>query len=137
MQAAKHDHGPRENGEGPSGFIIRELKLDERQQQDFARLRDEHRNAINEEEREDHRLHDLYFAALKSDTVDANKTDSIATLIGEQRKKMASATFDHFQRLRALCNADQKKLFDKVIDEIARRIAGPPPGEGPPPPRQN
>jgi protein CpxP len=77
-------------------------------------------------------LHDLYFGMLKTDNPDKNKVDSVATLIGAKRKELATATFEHFQQLRAICRDDQKKLFDATIDDIARMVTGPHPPDGPP-----
>jgi protein CpxP len=128
------DHGPHgPNDKGPADYIITQLKLDEQQQRQFEDLKSRHHALANDAEREDERLHDLYFSMLKSDTPDKSKVDSIANLIGEQRKKMATATFNHFQQLRSICRDDQKKLFDNTIDEIAKMVTGHP--GGPPPPR--
>lgn len=118
------------NGKGPVDYIVRQLKLDEQQQKQFADLRDQHHAFARDAEREDERLHDLYFSMLKSDTPDKSKVDSVANLIGDQRRKLATVTFDHFRQLRALCHDDQKKLFDNTIDEIARMVTSHP--DGPP-----
>jgi periplasmic protein CpxP/Spy len=127
-----NDHGPRgDRGKGPADYIVKQLKLDAPQQQQFEELRNQHHDFTRDGEREDERLHDLYFSMLKSDNPDKSKVDSVATLIGRQREKLAAATFDHFQKLRAICRDDQKKLFDNTIDEIAKQVTGHP---GPPPP---
>jgi Spy/CpxP family protein refolding chaperone len=128
------DRGPHgDNGKGPADYIARQLKLDGPQQQQFEELRNQHHAFARAGEKEDERLHDLYFSMLKTDNPDRSKVDSVATLIGEQRKKLAAATFDHFQKLRAICHDDQKKLFDNTIDEIAKLVTGHP---GPPPPER-
>jgi Spy/CpxP family protein refolding chaperone len=130
----RNGHGPHgEDGKGPADYIVKQLKLDEQQQHQFEDLKDQHHALTHDAEKEDERLHDLYFSMLKSDAPDKNKVDSVANLIGEQRKKLATATFDHFRQLRAICHDDQKKLFDNTIDEIARMVTGHP--DGPPPPR--
>lgn len=129
--AGRHNpHG----GEDPNSFIIKQLKLDEQQQQQFAELRNHHHEIAKAAEDEDKRLHDLYFSMLKTDNPDKSKVDSVANLIGEKRKELAIATFDHFQKLRAICRDDQKKLFDATIDDIAHMVTGekPPPPDAPP-----
>jgi len=125
----------RPRGMEPGNYIVEQLKLDAAQQQQFGEMRRQHHELAMHIQHEEERLHDLYFSLLKTDNPDMNKVDSVATLIGVQRKAQATAAFDHFRQLRALCHDDQKKLYDATIDEIARRVTGPPPGrEGHPPP---
>jgi len=125
------------NGEGPAAFIIQTLQLDAQQQERFATLRREHQRITRAAREEDKRLHDAYFGLLKTDHPDTVKVNALATLIGEQEKLLSKVTFEHFEKLRALCRDDQKKLFDATIDEIARRMApGPKQRPGGPPPRR-
>ena len=56
-----------------------------------------------------------------------------AAAMAAHQKELEQFTFDHFQKLRAICRDDQKKLFDETIDEIAKMVAGGPhPGDPPP-----
>lgn len=128
------DHGPH-GGNDPGKYIINALKLDDQQQQQFDELRRHHHEMTKGLEEQDKQLHDLYFSLLKTDNPDKNKVDSIAVLIGQKRKELATATFDHFQQLRAICHDDQKKLFDATIDDIAHMVTGAqaPPPDAPPP----
>ena len=126
------------NGEGPAAFIIQALQLDAQQQEQFAGLRRDHQQKVRALHEEDKRLHDAYFSLLKTEHPDRVRVDSIANLIGGMEKQLSSITFEHFEKLRALCRDDQKKRFDATIDEIARRMApgpkrpGGPPPDGPP-----
>jgi Spy/CpxP family protein refolding chaperone len=122
---------PPHPGNDAADFIIEKLQLDDQQQQQFAGLRQQHRNTIHEAQDEDRRLHDLYFSLLKTDSPDKATVDSVSALMANQRSIIETATFTHFQQLRKLCREDQKKHFDMIINEIARRIGGP---KGPPPP---
>src|SRR5689334_11787394 len=119
--------------EGASDFIVTALKLDGQQRDQFFELRREHQEITRRIHDEDRRLHDQYFALLKTDHPDQRLADSISSQIGEQRSRLEAATFDHFRKLRNLCREDQKKLFDQTINEITRMMGpkGPPPG-GPP-----
>jgi periplasmic protein CpxP/Spy len=130
----KKDNRPSlpDRGMAASDFIIKELKLDNEQQLQFIALRDRHHATVIGAQREDRRLHDIYFGLLKTDNPDKGKADSVSALIASQRSLIEAATFEHFQDLRKLCRDDQKKRFDELIDEIARRVGGP---KGPPPGR--
>jgi len=140
-------------GQNAALFIIDRLHLDAHQQEEFATLRQQHQAVTRRAHEEDRHLHDEYFTLLKTAHPDKTKADSIASLIAAQRAVIEKATFDHFEKLRNLCNDEQKELFDNTIDEIARRMApgrpggpegpggpdgppGPPAGMPPPPPRQ-
>lgn len=118
---------------GPANFIIESLKLDVTQQKQFADLRHQHQNFTKGVHEEGKRLHDAYFDLLKTDNPDKTKVDSIATLMAAHQKELELFTFDHFQKLRAICREDQKKLFDQTIDKIAKQVGGPPHPDGLPP----
>lgn len=125
------------NGEGPAAYIIQTLQLDAQQQEHFATLRREHQQLTRSAREEGKRLHDAYFSLLKTDHPDTVKVNALAGQIGEQEKLLSRVTFEHFEKLRALCRDDQKKRFDATIDEIARRMApGPRQRPGGPPPRR-
>ena len=115
-----HDH---HNGEDPAHYITTQLKFDANQQKQFEDLRNRHHEQTMKFHDEDRELHDLYFNLLKTDHPDKAKVDSVASLIGAQRKNLELLTFEHFQQLRTICRDDQKKLFDNTIDEIARTMA--------------
>ena len=132
LSSRNKTNGRPEPGNDASAFIIKQLQLDPQQQEQFAALRNQHQQAMRQIQEEDRELHDQYFGLLKSNDPNKSKADSISVLIGQQRTRMETATFEHFKQLRNLCRDDQQKLFDKTIDEIMR-FMGP---KGPPPPRR-
>jgi len=134
MHLAQKQHADRE-GEGPANFIVEQLRLDANQQKQFAELRHQHQDFARKTHEEGKKLHDAYFELLKTDDPDKTKVDSIASLMASHQKELELFTFDHFQKLRAICREDQKKLFDETIDDIARMAGGGPPHPGGPPHR--
>lgn len=118
-------HGLHGGRGGPVDYITKELKLDEKQQGQFANLRDVHHDFLKKMHREDEQLHELYFSLIKTDNPDKLQVDSVAGLIGNQRKMFALTAFDHFRQLRAICRDDQKKWFDNIVDEMGRMIVSP------------
>lgn len=120
----KKDEGmSRAPGNAASDYIIEQLQLDTRQQEQFIELRNQHRAIVRQAREEDRRLHDIYFSLLKTDNPEEGKVDSVSSLIAEQRSQIEAATFEHFRQLRKLCRPEQKLRFDATIDEIARRVA--------------
>ena len=59
----------------------------------------------------------------------SNISDSLLNLSLQKQSQLEKLTFEHFQKLKQICTADQqKKLF-----EIVHRLIGPPQHGGPPP----
>ncbi len=130
-------------------FLTHELKLDTAQQEMYRKLRDEHRGGQKAIQDSIRKAKDDFFALLH----EPNVTDSLVKIYSRKavdaEQRLDEFTFRHFQKLRAICNAEQQKKFDEIIQDALRRMApprrqGPPPpgmrppeGEGPPPPPGN
>jgi Spy/CpxP family protein refolding chaperone len=136
----KRDNGPEQNGpQDAKAFIIKELELNEQQKLAYQELREEHQKKLRD-------LHESFKDAKEHlfDLLDQeNPSDSLveqASLHAAQiQQQIEMATFDHFKKLKALCNAEQKKKFDSIIREAIRLISPPPPPpngnkQNPPPP---
>lgn len=126
------------------GFFAEKLEFTPQQKEQFAALKDEHRDQIQALKKSNKELHDAYFDLLKNPNIDSATVKNAASQILKIKEKEELALFYHFKKIRAICDAKQKQKFDEVIKEAARMMAprgpregqGPPPGEeGPPPPR--
>jgi protein CpxP len=128
------DHGPGHEG-GPGAFLIRELQLNEEQKEVFEKLKHEHHHLVMQIQDSMHLLREPYFNELNN--ADLHKADSLERLIGQKQASIEHITFDHFRKVRAICNPEQQKKFDQIIQEALRMMAPPPggPHDGPPPPR--
>jgi len=123
-------------------FIIKELALNEQQKLAYQELREEHQKNLRD-------LHESFKEAKEHlfDLLDQeNPSDSLVEQASLQtaqiQQQIEMATFDHFKKLKALCNAEQKKKFDSIIREAIRLISPPPPPpngniQNPPPPPIN
>ncbi len=118
--------GRLENMPPPEIIIGERLKLDEPQKQAFDKLKNDHREkmkSVNEDER---KLHDELFLVLKEDLPNRAKSDSIISLIAENKKKAELITYIHFSDIKSLCTGDeQKELFNEFIDELGKMIGFP------------
>jgi len=126
--------GPEKRGD----MIIEKLKLDDAQKKQFEDLKAEHRKQIESIQESSRKLHDDYFGILKTDPVDTNKANMIVQQIADNQKELDRVTFKHFEKLRGVLNNEQKELFVKLIDEIAKPPKGDRPMDKPPldrPPR--
>lgn len=117
------------------GFFNKELHFTKQQQQQFETLRDEHRKDRESLKEANKKAHDNYFNLLKNQTVDsvAIKNDIAEILKIKQKEELL--TFNHFRKVRAICDDNQKKKFDEIINQAARMMAPNPPHDGHRPPR--
>lgn len=113
----------------PDMMIISRLKLDPEQVMKFEELKREHRKQTEDLLFRGKKQRDEYFSLLKNDTPDTVRASQLLDQIGQNQKELDRATFSHFMKLRELCNADQKKLFDVFIEELAASLKQPPPGK--------
>lgn len=113
-------------------FLTNELKLSSAQQEAYRKLRDEHQAGQKELQDNIRKAKDALFSLLKQPGV----TDSLIHMYSgkavEADQQLDEFTFRHFQKLRAICNAEQQEKFDKIIQDALRRMA-PPKRQGPPP----
>lgn len=126
--------GPRD-GHGPGGLVIKELKFDAKQQEQFEKLRNEHHAAMVEIDKASHQLHGQLFKILsEADSTSQQKSDSILTEISNREKSREHITYLHLAAVRNICTPEQQKIFDDMIAKAsARPPDGPPHRPGPPP----
>jgi periplasmic protein CpxP/Spy len=121
-------------------FLTHELKLDSAQQETYRKLRDEHRDGQRPIQDSIRKAKDEFFALLREPNVPDSMIKMYSRRAVDAQQRLDEFTFRHFQKLRAICNDEQKKRFDEIIQDALRMMAPPrrhgppPPGEGHPPP---
>ena len=125
----------------PKDFLIKELKLDDKQWAQFEDLARAHRAAVEPLRQKVREAKDRLFDLVKETNASDSTKQEAAAAVSKLTEQIDILTLNHFQQVRAICNADQQVKFDKIIHEItsmmAPRPGGPPPGPGgdrPPPP---
>ncbi len=114
----------------PEDFIIQSLNLSTDQIKQFEILRKSHHDSILVLQEIGKKLRHAYFDKLKGNTFSPNLVDSLLGEIGNNQKLIEQITFQHFAQVKALCNEDQKRVFDNVINEIIIRVMGRPNNRG-------
>ncbi len=135
--------------QGRQGFdlLVKELQMTDAQKTAYEQLRGEHQGSVRPLREQMKNSKDDLFELLKNDTVSLVTVETAAAKPALIQQQMDIASFQHFQKLRALCTAEQKEKFDKIIQDVIRQMApmqggrrpdgpgnrpdGPPPGEGP------
>lgn len=126
----------------PAEFLVKELSLDARQQEQLKVLVTEHRKNAEELRMKIRTAKESFFDLLKqSQVADSTKTQA-AKAVSVITEQLDLLTLNHFQQVRALCTPEQQKKFDGIIHEVTAMIGQPAPpmhpsgpgGERPPPP---
>lgn len=108
--------GKRPPNEGPRLAIIERLRLNEKQIVAYDQLIQQHRSAIRSE--------DLKISLLKSSLyttlLDSIKQDSIINLISIEQRKIEHINLAHFNDISALCDSEQKILFENMTKELGQ-----------------
>lgn len=116
-------------GGAPADYLIKELALNEDQQNKLRSMaREHHRQAEDIKENIKDVRHQL-FELLKhpeNDSAGNAAADSVAANL----KKLDLLTFQHFKEVRSMLTPEQQKKFDDIIEDVLRMIAAP---QGPPP----
>jgi Spy/CpxP family protein refolding chaperone len=133
-----------------STYIIKELSLNDKQQEQYKAMVQQHRaqSRLIQEQVRDNK--DSFFNLLANENVKDSIKNHFASKISLLNRELDLATFDHFKEVRKICTPDQQKKFDGIIKDVLRIMSGPgphgqrpggpdegmppPPGDGPPPP---
>lgn len=92
-----HQHEPRPGA--VFDFIVDELKMTDKQQQQYAELRDEHHSKVEELNMEGRKLHDRFFLLLHHASADPVQVQQLADSIVQNQKQIELVTFYHFQKV--------------------------------------
>lgn len=143
----------RQEGQSPKGtpqnFLVSELKLDAKQQEQLNLLVKEHRQAVGQLREKIKGAKDHLFDLIKETNVTDSVKKSAAAAVSVITEEIDLLTLNHFQQVRKLCMAEQQQKFDEIIHQVTSMMGqqrpmrpggpgGPPPrglnGERPPPP---
>jgi len=125
------------NGKRAADFLIEQLKFSDKQMTDFEKLKESHHASIDSLREAGKEIHHLFFDNLKNERQDTALVNKFAREIANNQTQIELVTFNHFEKVRQLCNEKQKQKFDEIIQEVLKRMAAPQGGQGPPPPRDN
>ena len=104
-------------------FVSKELQLDSLQREAYGKLRDEHQAGQRSIKDSIRKVKDAFFALLSQSNVADSVVQTAARKASETESQLEVLTFRHFQKVRALCNPDQQKKFDTIIQDVLRRMA--------------
>ena len=118
-------------------FLTAHLNFSERQKEEFLKLDEVHRRKMM---RLDDELKSVREVLLQSFDKEEVYTDMFIERMGEIEVEKLNELLDFFKEVRKLCNEDQVKKFDEIIQEVLHRRGpkgpkGKPDKLPPPPPK--
>ena len=121
---------PPENTPGPGKVIVERLKLDESQRNEFLKLKQQHLEKVQAIQEKSRTLHDELFDLLKEPQIDTAKEQAIINSLGENRKELEQAIFDHFAAIKQtsrkncsiILSASWAKLSARLLRKITCRV---------------
>lgn len=111
----------------PIEFLIKELKLDTKQQEQFELLKTIHRNASEKLREKIKESKESFFDLLQQPTVSDSTKQAAANAVSVYTKELDLLTLNHFQKLRELCTSEQQQKFDEIIHQVTNMMGQPRP----------
>ncbi|MEQ6124219.1 hypothetical protein AAON49_08475 [Pseudotenacibaculum sp. MALMAid0570] len=108
-------------------FLTEELGFSEDQKERFFFLDREHRGQMLQLDEEQRTLRKKMFNSFGNNEF---SPDSLINRMGEIEKDKQKELFAFFKEVRKLCNEDQIKKFDEIIQNVLLRRGPKPPGKG-------
>lgn len=112
----------------PKEFLVKELGLDAEQQAKLDALMKEHRQAAAGIREKVKAEKDSLFLLIKEPNTSDSMKQAAAAAASRYTEQLDVLTLNNFQKIRALCNTEQQKKFDEIIQEVLRMMAQPRPG---------
>ncbi len=109
----------------PKEFLAAKLKFNEYQKKQFFDLAQEHHENAQKIREKIKFSKDAFFDLLKQDNVSDSAKRATARVVSLNLEELDLYTLEHFKKVRALCNQDQKEIFDSVIHQITGAVNEP------------
>lgn len=120
------DHRP----ERPRSIIIERLHFTNTQVEEYDKLIQGHRNAIEEADTRIMQLKNRLYSQLNN-TGNVSEKDSLLNAIAETQRSVESVHYHHFEDIKKLCTPEQIKDFDILATELASLFSHPHPKHPP------
>lgn len=122
MGKPKHD----KNIQGsPKEFLSRELKFDEKQQDQYEKLVVEHRDQANDIRRKIKEEKEKMYGLLKNSVLTESLKKSAVDKVAKSTKELDLITLNHFEKVRNICTPEQKKRLDQIMMQMLGMMSGP------------
>lgn len=128
MGRAKHPLQPKGT---PQEFLVKELKLDDKQQEQLEVVVKEHQKGAEQLRIKVRAAKENLFDLLKQSNVTDSVKQGATKAVSVITEELDLLTLNHFQKVRTLCTPEQQKKFDEIIHQVTSMIGQPRPPMGP------
>ncbi|MBL0134931.1 MAG: periplasmic heavy metal sensor [Chitinophagaceae bacterium] len=118
-------------GGGAKDFLIKELKLNSNQQQEYQKLIVDHREAAEVLRTKIREAKDVLFEMIKEPNTSDSAKQKQAKEISGYSEELELLTLHHFEKVRTLCTPEQQKKFDDILHQVTSMMGNPRPPMGP------
>jgi Spy/CpxP family protein refolding chaperone len=134
MGKPKHENPPHGS---PKEFLSRELKFDEKQQVQFDKLVDEHRDQVNDARKKIKEEKEKMYGLLKNGSLTESLKKSAVERVAEATKELDLITLNHFEKVRNICSPQQKNKLDQIMIQMVGMMTAQQPMRPIPPPNDS
>ena len=127
----KKSNQPTKPNGAPKEFLIKELKLDTKQQEQLEVLVKEHRAAAQQLRRKTREAKESFFDLLKQANVTDSAKQAAAKAVSVITEELDLLTLNHFQKIRSLCAPEQQTKFDEILHQVTSMMGSQRPPMGP------
>jgi periplasmic protein CpxP/Spy len=103
--------------QGIKDEISRELDFTKEQRAQYDEMAMTHREKVSDIEKRERALVKSFFDQLELENSSTEREKLLNEILALNREKIM-ITYTHFEELKAICNQEQKIMFDKVISRI-------------------
>ncbi len=107
----------------PSEFLIKKLAMSAEQQDQYMKLVKDHRLKTKLIREQIMVSKDALFEQLSADSISDSLQQSTANSLAKLNVQLDLLTFEHFKKVRKMCNPQQQKKFDNVIKDVLKMMA--------------
>lgn len=115
----------------PKEFLIKELQLNSRQQEELELLMVRHREETPELRKKIRQAKKDFFELLKEQNIADSSLQAAAKNVSLSIEQLDLFTFAHFKKIRELCTTEQQNKFDSIIQQVTTMMPPPQRFHGP------
>ncbi len=115
----------------PKEFLIKELQLNSRQQEELELLMVRHREETPELRKKIRQAKKDFFDLLKQQNITDSNLQAAAKNVSLSIEQLDLFTFEHFKKIRELCTPEQQDKFDRIIQQVTTMMPPPQRFNGP------
>jgi hypothetical protein len=113
------------NEGSPKDFLASQLNFDENQKKQYFDLAKEHHENAQKIREKIKVSKDAFFDLLQKENISDSTKTAAARVVSLHLEELDLYTLEHFKKVRALCNREQKEIFVSVIHQITGVVSEP------------